>query len=99
MTWDGSNLTASLGANLPPGTYPVSIRAEDAAGNWSQVSTTSLVVKPAAPIVTATVLTAVPNPSAFGQPVTITATVTPAAGGGVPAGAVSFYLGHARRHP
>ena len=48
MAYDSSssNLTANLGSNLPVGTYPVNIRAENAAGIWSSVITTSLVVKP-----------------------------------------------------
>jgi hypothetical protein len=45
------------------------------------------------PAETTTVLTTSPNPSLFGQPVTLTATVEPATGHAVPAGAVSFYVG------
>ena len=43
---------------------------------------------------TATTLTSAPNPSVFGQPVTLTATVTAVApGAGTPTGTVSFYDG------
>jgi hypothetical protein len=42
------NLTATLGSNLSPGTYQVNVRAETAAGVWSNTVPTSLVVKPLA---------------------------------------------------
>jgi hypothetical protein len=44
MSWDGANLSATLGSGLAAGSYQVNIRAEDAAGNWSGVTTTTLVV-------------------------------------------------------
>jgi Bacterial Ig-like domain (group 3)/Beta-propeller repeat len=40
---------------------------------------------------TSTTVTAPDNPSVFGQPVTLTATVTPTSGPGAPTGTVSFY--------
>jgi Ca2+-binding RTX toxin-like protein len=46
-----------------------------------------------APIATTTVLGSAPNPSVFGKPVTLTATVTKSSGSGTPTGTVSFYLG------
>ena len=51
MTYNGStgSLSASLGTSLTPGTYNVNIRAEDAAGNWSSVTTTTLTVNPSTP--------------------------------------------------
>jgi len=42
---------------------------------------------------TTTVLTSSSNPSGFGKPVTLTATVTKSSGSGTPTGTVSFYLG------
>ena len=47
MAYDGSNIDAALGSELAPGTYAIHVRAEDAAGNWSAITTTSLVVNPA----------------------------------------------------
>ena len=47
MTFSSGTLTASLGASLSPGTYQVNVRAESAAGIWSNPISTSLVVKPA----------------------------------------------------
>ncbi len=42
---------------------------------------------------TATALSSSPNPSVFGQPITLTSTVTPAGGGGIPSGTVTFQDG------
>ncbi|MGW2376647.1 Ig-like domain repeat protein [Kitasatospora sp. NPDC001683] len=43
---------------------------------------------------TTTTLTATPNPSVFGQPVSLTATVSVVApGGGIPTGTVTFFIG------
>ena len=44
-------------------------------------------------VATTTALTSSPNPSQFGKPVTLTATVTKSSGSGTPNGTVSFYLG------
>ncbi|WP_275413997.1 Ig-like domain-containing protein [Catellatospora chokoriensis] len=44
MPLSGGSLVASLGAGLPVGVHDVGIRAVDAAGNWSPVATTMLVV-------------------------------------------------------
>jgi hypothetical protein len=45
------------------------------------------------PIATTTALTSSPNPSLFGESVTLSATVTKSSGSGTPSGTVSFYLG------
>jgi hypothetical protein len=45
MTLTGGTLTATFGANLAVGTYPVGVRARDAAGNWSNVSPGQLTVQ------------------------------------------------------
>ncbi|WP_033334539.1 Ig-like domain-containing protein, partial [Streptomyces novaecaesareae] len=43
---------------------------------------------------TTTALTSLPNPSVFGQPVSLTATVSVLApGGGIPTGTVTFFIG------
>jgi len=44
LALSGSTLSASLGAALTPGVYPVGARSIDRAGNWSAVSTDLLVV-------------------------------------------------------
>ena len=44
MTFSNGNLSASIGSNLSPGTYTVNVRAVDAAGNWSNVTTTNLII-------------------------------------------------------
>jgi hypothetical protein len=44
MAYDGAELTASLGASLGVGVYNIGIRAQDAAGTWSPVASTMLVV-------------------------------------------------------
>ena len=44
MNWDGTNFTATLGPDLATGTYVVNVRGEDNAGNWSNVTVTTLTV-------------------------------------------------------
>lgn len=44
MSVDAPNLTATLGSDLEPGVYPISVRARDHNGNWSAVATAYLVV-------------------------------------------------------
>lgn len=44
MKWDGTQVTAALGATLTEGFYDLGIRARDAAGNWSTVAYTTLTV-------------------------------------------------------
>lgn len=53
MMFNGTtgNLCASLGSNLAPGTYQVNVRAEDAAGNWSTITTTTLTINSIKPTV------------------------------------------------
>lgn len=53
MTLSGSILTTSLGSSLSPGSYQVNVRAKDAAGNWSSVVSTTLVVN--SPVVAPTI--------------------------------------------
>jgi hypothetical protein len=44
MSFDGANLTTTLGSGLTPGVYPVSVRAYDNVGQWSDLTTDYLVV-------------------------------------------------------
>jgi hypothetical protein len=44
MGWDGTNLTAVFGTDLPTGVHKITIRAVDSAGNWSEPVTDYLVV-------------------------------------------------------
>ncbi len=49
MTVASGSATATLGSSLPAGTYTVSVRAQDQAGNWSSPASAQLTVKPPAP--------------------------------------------------
>ncbi len=49
MTVASGSATATLGSSLPAGTYTVSMRAQDQAGNWSSPASAQLTVKPPAP--------------------------------------------------
>lgn len=79
--------------NLPAGTDYVeavySASSTNFLGSTSNVVTQ--VVKPVI-VATSTVLTSSPNPSVYGQSVTLAATVS-ASSGATPTGSVSFYLG------
>ena len=44
MVWNGTDLTATFGANLATGYYTIGMRALDAAGNWSNITYAYLVV-------------------------------------------------------
>lgn len=44
MTYSASNLSGTLGTNLPVGSYPIYVRAKDAAGNWGAPTSAKLVV-------------------------------------------------------
>lgn len=86
-----STATCSPPAYLTAGTHPIMAVYSNSDGNFSGSTSSTLtqVVKPSA---TTTGLTNAPNPSSYGQPVTLSATVT-ASSGPTPAGSVSFYLG------
>jgi hypothetical protein len=74
---------------LAAGSYSVTVSVTE--DDASAAATDSLLVNPDD---TTTTLTAAPNPSVYGQAVTFTATVTPAApGSGTPTGMVSFLDG------
>jgi hypothetical protein len=95
MTYNSGagNLTASLGSSLSPGTYTVNARAENAAGAWSSVITTSLVVNPVpvAPTITSAAsysigVRQIITPSDFTVTSTGTPTPTLTESGTLPAG-------------
>ena len=76
--------TPPVGATSVTATYNGDINFSSSSGNISQIVT---------PDATTTTLVSSANPSAFGQPVTITATVTPnAPGSGFPGGTVTLFL-------
>ncbi|MFC5200271.1 beta strand repeat-containing protein [Streptomyces kaempferi] len=78
--------TQSVGAHSVRATY-------NGSSNYN-TSTSSTISQTVTKANTSTALSSAPNPSLSGQPVTLTATVTPVApGGGTPTGAVSFFDG------
>lgn len=83
---------ATFTAPLTTGTYPFTAHY---LGNTSYVESTSAVVTQVVnAAATSTALTSAPNPSVFGDPITLTATVTAnAPGGGTPQGTVQFFDG------
>jgi hypothetical protein len=89
-----SNGRATLSiSSLSVGTHSINAAyAGDANFSGSSSAIVSRAVNKAA---TSSTLTASPNPSAFGQSVTFTATVAAQAGGGIPAGTVTFIDGTA----
>ena len=89
MTLNSGNLTATLGSTIAPGTYQINVRDEDAAGNWSSLSTGTLVVNPAtmAPVITSSASVTTATGSPFSFTVTTTGNPTPvlAESGALPA--------------
>jgi len=87
-------------SSLPVGTTYVEAVYPGASTNFTG-STSNVVaqVVPGATIGTTTALTSTPNPSALGNPVTLTATVTKTSGSGTPTGTVRFYLGSTSNPP
>lgn len=83
---------ATISAPLTTGVYPFTAHY---LGNVSFIQSTSAVVTQVVnPASTSTALMSAPNPSVFGNQVTLTATVTATApGGGTPQGTVQFFDG------
>ena len=77
MAWNGTELTATLGSNLQAGTYQVNIRAEDAAGNWSAVTTVTLVINSVAPTITSAQIDHIDARTPISFTVTTTGTPVP----------------------
>ncbi|HEX3794494.1 MAG TPA: Ig-like domain repeat protein [Acidimicrobiales bacterium] len=86
-TVNSGQATSGPAASLLPGTYTVTYVTTGDANFLSSSGSFTFVVQP---IPTSTVLTATPNPVVFGQPVTLTATVSHATGPGTPTGTVTF---------
>ncbi|MCU1495314.1 MAG: hypothetical protein JWO62_3078 [Acidimicrobiaceae bacterium] len=85
-----STAQCSPAAYLVAATHPITAVYTNADGNFSGSS--SLLSQVVSPSSTTTALAAAPDPSTFGQSVTLTAT-TVAASGPTPTGTASFYLG------
>ena len=99
-------VTLATGSSLPPGltlmnntlsgtpttggTFTFTLTATDNGGNSGSQSYTLTVGKAAT---TTTMVTANPNPAVFGQPITLSATVTSMAMGVTPTGTVTFTSG------
>ncbi|MBP7864540.1 MAG: Ig-like domain repeat protein [Acidobacteria bacterium] len=83
---NGSGVAALTTAALAVGTHALTATYSGSTGFGA--STSPVHSHAVNPLPTATVVTAAPNPSLFGQPVTITATVSAAAG--TPTGTVQF---------
>jgi hypothetical protein len=87
---NGSATSASL-SDLTPGTYEATALYLGDTNFLASSGDIGQIVNPAS---TQTVLTASPSAPVFGQPVTLSATVTPTgAGTGTPTGSVAFYDG------
>ncbi|HEX3794495.1 MAG TPA: Ig-like domain-containing protein [Acidimicrobiales bacterium] len=87
----GSSATSQAITTLTPGTYEATAIYSGDTNFITSTNSLNQIVNPAS---TATTLVAAPSPVVFGQPVTLTATVTPTgAGAGLPTGTVDFYDG------
>jgi alpha-tubulin suppressor-like RCC1 family protein len=81
-------------SSLSSGSHSVTASyAGDATFSGSTSPAVTQVVNATTTIATTTSLTSSPNPSTSGQPVTLTATVRPTSGSGVPTGSVHFRRG------
>ena len=90
-TVDSSGIATFTTSSLPTGTLSLTAVYSGNIGSLGSTSAAqSVTVNPQT--VTATALAASPNPSIAGQPVTLTATITPTPAG-TPAGMVSFFSG------
>ncbi|MFE9771725.1 beta strand repeat-containing protein [Streptomyces sp. NPDC005931] len=86
----GGTATATVD-DLPVGTHPVTATYS---GDASFTPSTGTTLQAVIQATTRTKVTSSPDPSAYGQPVTITATVTPVPPGeGTPTGTVIFVIG------
>ncbi|WP_326608936.1 Ig-like domain repeat protein [Streptomyces scopuliridis] len=85
--------TNTVTATIPVGTAPfgVAITPDGLTAYIANNGDNTVSVTPTAPFATTTTLTSAPDPSVFGQPKTLTATVTSTVG--TPTGTVSFFDG------
>jgi hypothetical protein len=86
-TESGGVATSNAATNLLPGNYTVTFVSSGDANFLSSSGSFTFVVQT---IPTVTALTATPNPVVFGQPVTLTATVSHPTGPGTPTGSITF---------
>ncbi len=88
-------LSTPATASSLPGTYPIfAAQGTLSAANYTFAFVNgTLTVTGSSSSATTTALVSSANPSVTGQPVTFTATVTPASGGGTPTGTVTFLDG------
>ena len=87
----GATSASYITTPVASGVYNFWVRVSNSAGNLDS-ATATVTVNPAS---TTTTLTSAPNPSVYGQLVTITATVSVVApGAGTPTGSVQFYAGN-----
>ncbi|WP_405583027.1 Ig-like domain repeat protein [Streptomyces sp. NBC_01190] len=88
--------THTISGSIPVGAAPfgVAIAPSGLSAYVANNGDNTVSVTTTAPFPTTTALTSAPDPSALGQPKTLTATVTPVPpGGGTPTGTVSFFDG------
>jgi len=85
----GNARFTTSGLALGPHTITASYAGDS---NFTASATTAPLTQTVNQAATKTTVASSTNPSHFGQPVTFTATVKPAAGSGVPTGSVNFYL-------
>jgi hypothetical protein len=86
-TLNGSGVASVSTASLPLGNDNITATYNGSAGDAGSSTNLVQTVHPAS---TATTLTSAPNPSAYGEAITFTATVS-ATGGGTPTGTVQFF--------
>ena len=91
-----SNATCTPPTYLTSGTHHITAVFTSADANFANSTSQVLVQVVRSALMTTTILTATPNPSVVGAPVTLSATVLgtpPVPSGSSPSGTVSFYLG------
>ncbi|MGA2699488.1 MAG: Ig-like domain repeat protein [Isosphaeraceae bacterium] len=89
LSSSGNARFTTSGLALGPHTITASYTGDS---NFTASATTAPLTQTVNQAATKTTVASSTNPSHFGQPVTFTATVKPAAGSGVPTGSVNFYL-------
>ncbi len=83
-------LSTSIGSSFSAGTHVVSVRAQDAAGNWSSTGTINLIVDNSGPVTSGLSLT--PNPSNGSVNVTLSFTANDSANGNSNVTAAEYWI-------